>query len=224
MSTIRILIADDHSFFRRGLRQICELDGGFEVVGEASNGQEAVQLAEALQPDVILMDIQMPELNGIEATRLITTHNPAARVVVLTVQQQDQFMFDAIKAGAQGYLLKDVAERRLIEAVQAVHRGEALIDPPLACRIIEEFRRLDQALEGVETTEATEQLSEGEMAVLRRVAAGAENDEIAAQLGLSGKTVTNKLCAIYEKLHVNNRTQAALYALRHGWASLDPER
>lgn len=218
MATIRILIADDHSFFRRGLRQVCEMEAGLEVVGEAANGQEAVELAHTLRPDVVLMDIRMPGVNGIEATRLITTDNPAVRVLVLTVQKQDQFVFDAIKAGAQGYLLKDVAEHRLIQAVQAIHRGETLIDPLLATRIIEEFRRLSQAHADTSTDE---QLSEGEMAVLCLVAEGAENDEIATQLALTEKTVTNRLGAIYQKLHVNNRTQAALHALRQGWVSLD---
>jgi DNA-binding NarL/FixJ family response regulator len=215
---IRILIVDDHSFFRRGLRQVCEVDNSFEVVGEAASGQEAVELARALQPDVILMDIQMPGLNGIEATHRITTDDPSARVLILTVQQQAQFVFDAIKVGAQGYLLKDVAERRLIEAVQAIHQGETLIDPLLATRIIEEFRRLNQVSEGVTVLE---QLSEGEMSVLRLVAEGAENDEIATRLALTEKTVTNRLGTIYQKLHVNNRTEAALHALRQGWATLD---
>ncbi len=219
MTTIRILIADDHSFFRRGLRQVCEAESGFEVVGEASSGPEAVELARTLRPDVILMDIQMPGLNGIEATRRIISDNPALHVLVLTVQQQDQFVFEAIKAGAQGYLLKDVAEARLVEAIQVIYRGETLIDPLLATRIIEEFRRLSQAQED---TTADEQLSEGEMVVLRLVAEGAENDEIATRLGLTEKTVTNRLGAIYQKLRVNNRTQAALHALRQGWAPLDP--
>jgi DNA-binding NarL/FixJ family response regulator len=220
MATIRILIADDHSFFRRGLRQVCEVEDGFEVVGEATSGQEAVELARTLQPDVILMDIQMPGLNGIEATRRITTDDPSMHVLMLTVQQQDQFVFEAIKAGAQGYLLKDVAESRLIEAIQVIYRGETLIDPLLATRIIEEFRRLSQAQEDAT---ADEQLSDGEMVVLCLVAEGAENDEIAARLGLTEKTVTNRLGTIYQKLRVNNRTQAALHALRQGWAPLDPK-
>ncbi len=221
MSTIRILIADDHPFFRQGLRRVCELHPDFEVVAEAGNGREAVEQAHTLQPDIILMDIQMPELDGIEATCLITARNPAARVIMLTVQREGRYFLDAIKAGARGYLLKDIAEQRLVEAVQAVCRGEVLgIDSPLAAQIMDEFRRFSQASNG--NTEI-EPLSEAEMAVLRLVAQGDENPEIADKLGLAERTVTNRLSGIYQKIHVNTRTQAALYALRQGWAPLHPK-
>lgn len=140
MSPIRVLIADDHPLFREGLRQICEIEGGFEVVGEAENGREAVELAHLLQPDVVLMDIGMPGMDGVQATALITEENQTARVLILTIHQQDEFVIDAIKAGARGYLLKDVDEEDLIEAIKAVHRGEALIDSHLESRLVEEFR------------------------------------------------------------------------------------
>lgn len=220
MLPIRVLIADDHRLFRQGLRQICETVGRMQVIGEAENGNEAVELARQLQPDVILMDIQMPALDGVEATRLITEHNPSARVIILTMYKQDQYVFEAIKAGARGYLLKDIDERELVEAVQAVHRGEALINPALAARLLDEFRRLSQAAAGAGDVEP---LTPGEMDVLRLVAQGADNKTIAGRLAISEKTVANRLSEIYQKLHVANRTQAALLALRRGWATLESE-
>ncbi len=218
MLPIRVLIADDHRLFRQGLRQICETLGQFEVVGEAENGQEAVELARRLKPDVVLMDIQMPVLDGVEATRLITADNPAVRVIILTMYKQDRYVFEAIKAGARGYLLKDVDEQEFVEAVRAVHRGEALINPALATRLLDEFRRLSQI-----AADETEPLTPGEMDVLRMVAQGADNKTIADQLAISEKTVANRLSEIYQKLHVASRTQAALVALRRGWARLDDD-
>jgi DNA-binding NarL/FixJ family response regulator len=220
MSSIRVLIADDHRLFRQGLRQICETKGGFDVVGEAENGQEAVDLARQLVPDVILMDIRMPVLDGVQATRLITEEDPSVRVIVLTMYRQDSFLFDAIKAGAWGYLLKDTDWHDLLEAIRAVHRGEALVSPGLAARLLEEFRRPSQPSDARKQVKA---LSQGEMDVLLLVTQGADNKTIAEQLGLSEKTVANRLSNVYNKLHVNSRTQAALYALRRGWASLDPK-
>ncbi len=129
MPPIRVLLADDHRLFRQGIRQICEILGKFEVVGEAENGQEAVDAARELQPDIILMDINMPLLDGVQATSIITRNNPCTRVIVLTMYRQDQYVFEAIKAGARGYLLKDSDEQELLDTVHAVHRGEALIDP-----------------------------------------------------------------------------------------------
>jgi DNA-binding NarL/FixJ family response regulator len=218
MSPIRMLLADDHRLFRQGMRQICEVLGGFEVVGEADNGQEAVQLAQKLQPDVILMDIHMPLLDGVQATRIITENNPGARVIILTMYRQDRYVFEAIKAGARGYLLKDADEQELVDMVRAVHRGEALIDPLLASRVLDEFRRLSQL---TTDEEGVENLSPGELDVLRLVAQGADNKAIGEQLCLSESTIANRLSTIYQKLHVNNRTQAALVALRRGWAVLD---
>jgi DNA-binding NarL/FixJ family response regulator len=192
--------------------------GGFDVVGEAENGKQALDLARQLEPDVILMDINMPVLDGVQATSFITEDNPQTRVIILTMYRQDSHVFEAIKAGARGYLLKDVGGHELVNAVQAVHRGEALITPGVAVKLVEEFRRLSQL-----SAETGESLTEGEMDVLRLVAQGADNKTIAEQLVLSESTIANRLRAIYQKLHVNNRTQAALVALRRGWARLDPE-
>lgn len=218
MSPIRVLIADDHRLFRQGLRYVCQA-GGIEVVGEAEDGWEAVRLARQLQPDVILMDIRMPGLDGVEATRRITGSHPGIRIIILTMYRQDQYVFEAIKAGAHGYLLKDIDEKELIEAIRAVHRGDALINPTLAARLLEEFRRLSQE----KPTGETEELTEGEMQVLRLVAQGADNRTIAERLCISERTVANRLSEIYRKLHVNSRTQAALVALRRGWVSLEEE-
>ena len=220
MPPIRVLLADDHRLFRQGIRQICEILGGFEVVGEAENGQEAVEAARKLQPDIILMDINMPLLDGVQATSVITRNNPGTRVIVLTMYRQDQYVFEAIKAGARGYLLKDADEQELLDTVHAVYRGEALIDPALATRVLDEFRRLSRT---TEEEGAVESLTAGEMEVLRLVAQGADNKAIGERLSLSESTIANRLSTIYQKLHVNNRTQAALVALRRGWAVLDED-
>jgi DNA-binding NarL/FixJ family response regulator len=220
MTAIRVLIADDHRIVRQGLRHVCERTGGFEVVGEAQNGQEAVEMARQLQPDVILMDVNMPVLDGVQATRFIVEAEPARRVIILTMYRQDRTVFEAIKAGARGYLLKDVDEQELVDAVGAVSRGEALINPSLAASLLDEFRRLSQA---ADVAAGTENLTQAEMDVLRLVAQGADNRTVAERLILSERTVANRLSTIYEKLHVNNRTQAALVALRRGWAELEAE-
>ncbi len=216
MPPIRILIADDHTLMRQGLRQLCEGLGGFTVVAEAENGAQAVALARTTQPDVILMDIVMPDMDGVEAIRQIMRETPAARIIALTMYRQEQYMLDAIRAGARGYLLKTVDARDLIAAIEAVHRGDYLIDPIIAARVLSEFHlAMPPQLPRVEP------LTESEMAVLRLVAQGVENQDIAQALNYSVYTVANRLRTIYEKLHVTNRTQAALYALRQGWATLD---
>jgi len=215
MPSIRILIADDHTLVRQGLRQLCEGLGGFTVVAEAKDGAQAVALAPTTRPDVILMDIVMPGMDGAEAIRRIMRQTPAARIIALTMYRQEQYMLDAIRAGARGYLLKTVDAGDLIAAIAAVHRGDYLIDPIIAARVLSELHL------GMPEQPGTGPLTESEMAVLRLVARGVENDHIAQALNYSVYTVANRLRTIYEKLHVSNRTQAALYALRQGWATLD---
>jgi DNA-binding NarL/FixJ family response regulator len=215
MPPIKLLIADDHTVVRQGLRQLCEGMGGFAVVAEAEDGAQAVALARTAQPDVILMDIVMPGLDGVAAIRQIMAEIPTARIIALTMYRQEQYMLDAIRAGARGYLLKTVDARDLIAAIEAVHRGEYLIDPLIASRVLNEFHL------GLPELPRIEPLTEGEMAVLRLVAHGVDNQEIAQALNYSVYTVANRLRTIYAKLHVTNRTQAALYALRQGWVALD---
>ena len=218
MKKITILIVDDHTLVRQGLRQICEKLGSFEVIGEAQDGVAAVMMAATLQPNVILMDIVMPKLDGVQAIRQIMRANINARIIVLTMYRQEHYMVSAMKAGARGYLLKDVDAKQLFAAIEAVAQGQYLIDPIIA--VLSELH-LTQP-NGQEPT-TVQQLTEGEMVVLRLVAQGIENEQIAHLLHLSVYTVGNRLRAIYSKLHVNNRTQAALYALRHGWASLEDD-
>jgi DNA-binding NarL/FixJ family response regulator len=217
MAPIRILLADDHTLVRQGLRRLCEEVGGFTVVAEAENGAQAVALAHTEQPDVILMDISMPDVNGVEAIRQIMGATPTARIIALTMYRQEQYMLDAIRAGARGYLLKTVDIHDLIDAIKDVHRGDYLIDTIIATRVLNEFHL------AVPQRPSVDPLTEGEMAVLRQVARGAENEEIARMLNLSVYTVANRLRVIYEKLHVTNRTQATLYALRQGWVVLDEQ-
>lgn len=219
MSDIRVLIADDHRLFRLGLRQALEDAGEFTVAGEADNGEDAVRMAVRLRPNLILMDINMPRMDGVEATRKIMAEAPDSRVIILTMHRNDRYVFEAVKAGARGYLLKDIEENELVEKLRAVHRGEVMINPGMATLLLDEFRRLSHEPEKKETP--IERLTEAEMNVLVLVAKGMENREIAQSLNLSQRTVTNRLSEIYQKLSVNNRTQAALEALRRGWASLE---
>ncbi len=215
MQSIRILIADDHTLVRQGLRQLCEGLGGFTVVAEAENGASAVELARTLQPDVILMDIVMPDLDGVQAIHKIIRATPTARIIALTMYRQEQYMLDAIRGGARGFLLKTVDARDLIAAIEAVYRGEYLIDPIIAARVLSEIHQTMPEISPIDP------LTEGEMAVLRLVARGEENEQIAQELNYSIYTVANRLRTIFEKLNVTNRTQAALYALRQGWITLD---
>jgi len=215
MPPIRLLIADDHTLVRQGLRQLCEGMGGFAVVAEAANGAQAVEQARVTQPEVILMDIVMPDVDGVEAIRQIMGATPAARIIALTMYRQEEYMLEAIRAGARAYLLKTVDARDLISAIEAVHRGDYLIDPIIAARVLGEFHL------ALPDPSRVEPLTEREMAVLRLVARGLDNQEIAQTLNYSAYTVANRLRTVYQKLHVLNRTQAALYALRQGWVALD---
>lgn len=220
-SPIRLLIADDHTMVRQGLSQICAAEADMQVVGQAADGQEACRLAAQLQPDVVVMDINMPVLDGVQATGQLTTASPNLGVIILTMYRQDQYVFEAIKAGARAYLLKDADSDELLRAIRAVAAGEALLDPAIALKMIEEFRRLQNDVSGPDQVTP---LIELEMNILRLVAQGLNNQEIGDRLGLSEKTVRNRLTVIFSKLHVNNRTQAALYILRRGLVNLKEEK
>ena len=213
--TIRVLIADDHLVVRQGIQALLATEPDVEVVGEAENGHEAVAQVERLQPDVILMDLVMPEMDGIEAIRHITAHRPEARILVLTSFAADDQVFPAIKAGALGYLLKDSGPEELVSAIHQVHRGESSLHPTIARKLLQE---LSHPSERVPTPEP---LTEREVEVLKLVAQGQSNQEIAEQLVISEATARTHVSNILRKLHLASRTQAALYALREGLASLD---
>jgi NarL family two-component system response regulator LiaR len=212
---IRILITDDHAIVRKGLRALLATEPDIEVVGEASNGEEAVARSRSLQPDVVLMDLVMPKMDGIEATRRITGQMPAVRVLVLTSFAADEKVFPAIKAGALGYLLKDTGPDELMQAIRQVHRGEPSLDPTIARKVLYELSHPPkQPL-------TPDPLTERELEVLRLIAQGKSNREIAEQLVIAEMTVRTHVSNILGKLHLASRTQAALYALREGLASLD---
>jgi DNA-binding NarL/FixJ family response regulator len=210
---IRMILVDDQLLFRRGLRALLEEEKDFEVVGEANNGREAIELARVTRPDAILMDINMPICNGVEATRIIKAEQPDVRIVALTVSDDDQDLFEAIKAGAQGYLLKDLRPEELFDMLRAVTRGETPISPAIAGKLLNEFRRRPWH-EPSET--AGWDLTARELEVLQLVAEGLGNAEIASRLFIVEGTVKNHLHNILEKLHLENRVQAAAYAIREG--------
>lgn len=216
MEPLRILLADDHILFRKGLSVLLGAQDGMEVVGEARNGEEAIALARQTMPDVILMDIRMPDLSGLEATRLIKKEMPHVRIVILTVSDNDEDLFAAIKNGADGYLLKDLEPQRLYEMLEGLRHGQAPISGILATRILAEFRAQEARPVPPETVE---ELTEREREVLKWVAEGASNREIAEALYVSENTVKIHLRNILEKLHLKNRIQAAVYAVREGLAA-----
>jgi NarL family two-component system response regulator LiaR len=212
---IRLLIADDHTIVRKGLKVLLATEPDMLVVGEAENGAEAVEKAEALKPDVVLMDLVMPEMDGIEATRRITAQKPGVRVLVLTSFAADDKVFPAVKAGALGYLLKDSNPDQLLEAIRRVHRGEPSLEPSLARKVLQELSNPGQ---GKPTTDP---LTERELEVLRLIAQGMSNKEIASAIFVAEWTVRSHVSNILSKLQLASRTQAALYALRSGIAYLD---
>ncbi|MBK9714517.1 MAG: response regulator transcription factor [Kouleothrix sp.] len=212
MTTINVLIAEDQTLMRAGLRTILELSDGFAVVGEAENGRQALERALALRPDVVLMDVQMPELNGVEATAQITQALPATKVILLTTFDYDAYIFDGIRAGAQAYLLKDVPMAELLDTIRRIHAGESIVQPSVAARLIAELRQRPAA----PAQPAAEPLSERELEVLRLLADGWTNKAIAARLVLTEGTVKNYVSAILDKLHAANRTQATQIARKHG--------
>ncbi len=214
---VRILLADDHALFREGLKSLLESEPEFHVIGEAKDGREALRIALETQPDIILMDIQMPGLDGVKATREILKENPEAKVIMLTMYRQDAYVFEAVKAGAMGYLLKDVSAEELIDAIKRVAAGEVLLDAEMAEEIIKDFKKKEAEMPAAHRADLTER----EVAILRLLAQGATNQEIADELGISEKTVRNRLSEIFAKLHLNNRTQAALYAIREGLADFE---
>jgi len=234
MTMLRILVVDDQEIIRHGLKLIIGGQSDMTVVGEAGDGEEALRLAHELQPDIVLMDIKMPRMNGIQATRRLTQELRNTRVIILTTYDVDGWVFDGIRAGAKGYLLKDTSSERLQEVIRSVHRGESQIDPAVAGKVMDEFRRLSEpnALEplprAAKPSEADaqdsvtiEKLTEREAEILQLVAQGKNNRDIAAQLFLSEGTVRNYVSTIMDKLHANDRTQMVVKAARRKMVKLD---
>jgi two-component system, NarL family, response regulator LiaR len=215
---IRVLIVDDHTIVRKGIKALLAEMSDIQVVGEADNGLDAVALTSELEPDVVLMDLLMPKMDGIDATRQITARQPKVRVLVLTSFVGDEKIFPAIKAGALGYLLKDSEPAELIQSIYRVYRGEPSLHPIIARKMMKEI------LEQPASKPSSEALTAREIEVLRLLAKGLSNDEIAAQLVISEVTVRTHISHLLAKLHMANRVQATLYALREGITSIEEEK
>ena len=222
IAPIRVLVCEDQTLMREGLRTVLDLEPGFSVVGTAMDGAEAVRLAQVLRPDIVLMDVQMPRQNGVQATAAITARGLPSRVIILTTFDYEDYVFDAIKAGAVGYLLKDTPAAELAATIRRVHAGDSFIQPKVATKLLMEFGRKGGGPAPAESSTPTsgelgpEQLSQREVDVLRLLAQGASNRDIADQLILAEGTVKNHVSSILMKLHANNRTQAANLARERG--------
>lgn len=217
MDNIRVLVVDDHDLVREGTRRVLELEEEIEVVGEASDGEEAVKKAIELKPDVILMDIAMPGVNGIEATKQIKACLPDTAVLVLTAYDNDQYIFGLLESGAAGYLLKNVHGSALVEAIRSVHNGESVLHPVIARKVLQRFVRSGEAKE----RKCGEVLTQRELEVLKMAAKGFSNKYIANSLFLSTRTIQGHLTNIFNKLRVGSRTEAILHGLKEGWLNLE---
>ncbi len=210
---IRVMICDDHALFRRGLMMVLESEEGVEVVGEAEDGEESIRKAAELAPDVILMDVRMPRVSGIEATRAIADVVPTARILMLTVSDEEDDLYEAIKAGANGYLLKEISIEEVASAIRAVVSGQSLISPSMASKLLNEFTSLAKKADERQAV-PTPRLTERELEVLKLVAKGMSNRDIAGELYISENTVKNHVRNILEKLHLHSRMEAVVYAVR----------
>ncbi len=217
MDKITVIIADDHAIVREGTRQLLECEEDLEVVGEAADGEEAVNLVTRLKPNVAIIDISMPKLNGIEATKQIKSLVPTTAVLILTIYDSEQYIFALLEAGAAGYLLKNVHSHDLIEAIRAVHNGESVLHPVVARKVLSRF--VSSAQKHEENPE--DLLSERELQVLKLAARGMSNKAAADELSLSVRTIQAHLAHIFDKLQVGSRTEAILYGLKKGWLSLE---
>jgi len=217
LHTIKLLIADDHAVVREGTRQILEREADINVVAEAADGEEAVRMADKSSPDVIIMDIAMPKMDGIEATKQIKSLHPNIAILILTAYDDDQFVFNLIEAGAAGYLLKSVRGHELVEAVRAVNAGESVLHPAIARKVLNRFA---PAAGKEPKPKVLEVLSDREVEVLQLAARGLSNQDIANELCLSLRTVQAHLGHIFNKLQVSSRTEAVVRALKEGWITL----
>jgi two-component system, NarL family, response regulator LiaR len=212
LAAIRVLVADDHAVVRQGLRTFLELQDDIEVVADASDGRQALDAVAEHDPDVVLMDLVLPVVDGVEAIRQIVAQRPATRVIALTSFLDDDKLFPAVRAGAAGYLLKDVEPQELVRAIRTVHAGEALLHPAVAARLMEEVAERD---------DASQPLTRREREVVELIARGLSNKRIAAELGISEKTVKAHVSNILGKLGLSDRTQVAMHAVREGWVEVE---
>jgi DNA-binding NarL/FixJ family response regulator len=215
MEKIGVLIVDDHTLFRKGLRKMLEAEADMVVVGEAANGREALDQARSLMPDIALMDIQMPDLDGIEATRILSREMGHLGIIFVTMYENDEFVFRGLQAGGRGYILKNAEPVTVLRAIRAVANGESLLGPSIAQRVTRHFTTMDEG-----SSALVNDLTAREAEVLTLIAEGINNKDIAARLSLSEKTVKNHINNIFSKLHLYDRTQATLYAIRSGLVKL----
>ncbi len=218
MSAIRVLIADDHALVREGTRRMLEQEADMQVVGEAGDGEETVKLACELKPDVAIVDISMPKLDGIEATKQIKERCPSVTILILSAYDDDQFIFSLLEAGAAGYLLKSIRSRELVDAVRAVHAGESVLHPSIAKKVLNRFVSTGGKPQAAKPADV---LSDREKEILRLATKGLSNADIAKELYLSVRTVQGHLGHIFNKLQVGSRTEAVVRALKEGWVTLD---
>jgi NarL family two-component system response regulator LiaR len=218
MSAIRVLIADDHALVREGTRRMLEQEADMQVVGEAGDGEETVKLACELKPDVAIVDISMPKLDGIEATKQIKERCPSVTILILSAHDDDQFIFSLLEAGAAGYLLKSIRSRELVDAVRAVHAGESVLHPSIAKKVLNRFVSTGGKPQAAKPADV---LSDREKEILRLATKGLSNADIAKELYLSVRTVQGHLGHIFNKLQVGSRTEAVVRALKEGWVTLD---
>jgi DNA-binding NarL/FixJ family response regulator len=210
---VRVLIVDDHALFRRGLQMVLEGETDIDVVGEASDGQEAIERAENTTPDVVLMDVRMPKRSGIEATRTIKDTLPSTKILMLTISDEEVDLYEAIKAGASGYLLKEISIEEVADAVRAVHAGQSLISPSMASKLLNEFAAMVKRRDERAQVPGP-RLTSRELEVLKLVAKGLNNRDIGQELFISENTVKNHVRNILEKLHLHSRMEAVVYAVR----------
>jgi DNA-binding NarL/FixJ family response regulator len=218
MSEIRILLVEDHVITRQGIRELLRQESDITVVGEAGTGEEGIQLADVLTPDVIIMDVALPGINGVETTRQIKTKHPSVAILVLSAYDDDEYVFALLDAGAAGYLIKTASGDDLLEAIRAVYNGEPVLGPAVLKKVINRSRIPSRSIHKERTVEG---VSERELGVIRLAARGLGNKQIAEALSLSPRTVEGHLRSIFNKLAVGSRTEAVLYGLRKGWLSMD---
>lgn len=219
MTVINILLVDDHTVLRQGIAQVIESQEDMHVVAQASNGEQAIEMAHAHQPDLMLLDINLPGIDGIEVARKISAELPDIRVLILTMHRQGEYVIESIKAGASGYLLKEVEMDEMLSAIRSVAQGDAVIDPSVANRVFENLRGEPQ----VERKSILNDLADRDIAILRLLGEGMSNKDIADQLHISEKTVRNRLSMVFKKFGLKNRTEAALFSVRKGLVAQDPE-